>query len=284
MGNKYRRAYNDINSPNNYWSIDHRYPWDASDEGVEDWESELRKSYKRKTYDKFGQWMADNQEALDKEGEDFYNAEQDYLKARNQAGKDIFQDPGYKDLMNRKLKASNYGDIARHKGWVGTALKQDREVQNLTNDITKYTSDYIGSHTPADVADRYNNFKTPKWDEYASLYNDLEKEYNDEVAAKKKSFDDAANGKEFYYGLTTADDGKTGGHFFYKNGDGSYKRVGTRTSYKHPFGSNRGITDIYGAPDATQEFEDYPEDKIEYLTAHKDANKARPIGEIDSTD
>lgn len=260
-----------------------------SDYNDEDWLGDLKAKYRTRADKESAQWVKDHSDDFFKEGEDLYNLEDEYNKKRNEGLGAFGSDKHATDLKLNSIKADSYSKYADKQGWRGTAAKQRALRDQYNKESEDYKKTFINDYIGQDLNDRYTNKKHPMMDELNTINSNIEKEFNDEVNAKRKGFEDALNGRDIFFGMTgKGSDSKW--DYFLENPSvdpgvpKTYKRIGQRKFSKFPWGPNRGWEEFMAYPDPTQEFDDVSATDIRYLQKHKGLNDYQKVGERDSTD
>lgn len=288
MSDVVRNIYGTPEKPIRVLDTYQKDPYESSEED-EDWLRSLKMDYKNRAGKESSQWIKDHSDDFFKEGEDLYNLESEYNKKSKGLDLAFDLDSHKNDLRKRINQAESYRVAAMRNGWEGTAAKQKAVSDNLEKEFSDYKKSFTRNYVGEDLSDRWENRKHPMMDELNTINSNIEKEFNDAVAAKKKGFEDALNGRSIYFGRTGKDNDRKW-DFFLENpsedesAPKTYKRIGQRKFSKFPMGKYRGLEDYMAYPDPTQEFDDVPATDIEYLQNHKGLNDYQKVGERDSTD
>ena len=255
----------------------------------EDWLADLKDQYRKRAKDESDKWVKDHNDDFFKEGEDMINLEDEYYGKANEGHDAWNADPHTDDIRKRWGQADAYYNVAKKKGWRGTAAKQKGLVDKLSNEYEDYKKSFVDNYIGQDLNDRWNNRKHPMMDELNTINSNIEKEFKKAVRDKRKSFETALNGRQIYAGMTGQGADKKWDFFLENPSDDpnapkTYKRIGQRRFNNYPWGPNRGWEEHMAYPDPTQEFDDVAAPDIDYLQKHSGLNDYKKIGERDSTD
>lgn len=248
--------------------------WDE----LESWERDLRDQKFRDYEKEVGDWLDKNGDAWNAEDENRHKLHDEYKNKVSALKQTARGSKEYWDLRKAYDDAKRYKDYADAHGWKSTATKQRKKMEDLMNQMTKLENDAVAADTT--LHDPYKDEDT-YWNDFMGMYNKRSEELDNEIANRRQSFADAAEGKDIY----SARDKNNDHHFYYKTADNRYRQIGSRYSVKYPYGSNRGFTEYYEAPDATTEVDGDVDGKdLTFLEPWTDINKPQKVLEIDSTD